>query len=296
MGGGAARGLAHLGVLRVLEKASVPVDVMAGTSMGSLAGAMYAANPHIEKIIEKVETFFSDPEFAQSKIHRLKRGEEDVGFIETVSTTVRRGLMLSSTLTRPSFLERDDLYELLGKFIDDRDLRSLQIPLNIVACDISHGRQFVLSRGPTIDAVAASSAVPGAFPPIKIGDIDCIDGGVVNMVPVSVVREMGADLVIAINVSHELPKLPEFKRALEIYFRTQEITKRILIDLQVKQADVVITPPVGQIHWADFTAAKQIIEVGEKCATEALPQIKAALRKGKKWRPFRRAKRGIGKK
>ena len=277
LGGGAARGLAHLGVLRVLEREGVPVDLIAGTSMGALIGAMYCATPRVENIIEKMNHFFTAPEFTDSKLHYLKRSEEDLGFFESVTNAVRRGLIISSSVTRASFLDREDLFELLGHFVDDRDIRSLAIPLSIVVCDLVHSRPMVLARGPVIDAVAASSAVPGAFPPIKIGDTECIDGGVVNMVPVSVAREMGANVVIAVNVSHELLRPPEMRRALEIYFRTQEITKQILIGLQVADAEAVITPPVGKIHWADFTAAERIVELGEETAKEALPRIRQAL-------------------
>lgn len=277
LGGGAARGLAHLGVLRVLERENVPIDMIAGSSMGALAGALYAANPKIEKIILRAATFFTSPEFVDSKLHYLKRGEEEIGFFESVSNAVKRGLMISSAVTRLSFLEREDLYELLGHFVDDRDIRSLQIPLAIVACDLARGAEVVFRKGPIIDAIAASSAVPGAFPPVRIGGMDCIDGGVVNMVPVSAIRDMGADLVIAVNVSHDLPQPAEMKRALEVFFHTHEITKQVLINLQIADADIVLTPSVGHIHWADFTAAERIIQIGEDVAQQAMPQIRQAL-------------------
>ncbi len=277
LGGGAARGLAHLGVLSVLEREHVPIDLVAGTSMGALIGVMYCATPRVDKLIERMNRYFTDPAFTESKIHFLKRSEEDVGFLESVSNVVRRGLIIGSSVTRPSFLDREDLFEMLRAFVDDRDIRGLAIPMAVVACDLMNARQIVFTRGPVIDAVAASSAVPGAFPPIKVGDVECIDGGVVNMVPVSVVREMGADIVIASNVSHELLHPPEMRRGLEIYFRTQEITKQTLIALQLSDADAVITPSVGKIHWADFTAAQRIVELGEEAAKEALPRIRQAL-------------------
>lgn len=294
LGGGAARGLAHLGVLRVLEREGIPIDLIAGTSMGSLVGAMYAGQPRIEKLIQRAQEFFGSPEFVNSKIHYLKRGEEEQGFFESVGSSIRRTWMLGSTVTRTAFLEAEDLYDLLRRFVDDRDIRSLQIPLAIIVCDLLAGEEVVLKRGPLIDAIAASSAVPGAFPPIKIGERECIDGGVVHMVPGSVARDMGADFVIAVNVSHELLKPPELKRALEIFFRTQEITKQTLINHQLNEADVVITPPVGEIHWADFTAAEKIIEIGQETAEKAMPEIRQALGKQKRWRPFRKFKRKKG--
>ncbi|HPM78761.1 MAG TPA: patatin-like phospholipase family protein [bacterium] len=288
LGGGAARGLAHLGVLRVLEREQVPIDLISGTSMGSLVGALYAGNPRAEKLIAKAQKFYQSEEFAQSRIHGLKRNEEVQGFFDSFTQTVKRGLMIGSTVTRLGFLDREDLYSLLSNFIDDSDIRNLLIPLGIVVCDLLTGQEVVLRRGPIIDAVAASSAVPGAFPPIRIGEMECIDGGVVNMVPISVVREMGADVVIAVNVSHDLLKPPELKRALEIYFRTQDITKRLLIEKQLEAADVVITPQVGHIHWADFTAAETIIKLGEQAAEEALPRIRELFAEKPRRNPLRR--------
>lgn len=287
LGGGAARGLAHLGVLEVLEREGVPIDCMAGTSMGSLAGAMYAAQPRIEKIIKKTMQFYNSEEFNQSKIHNLMRGEEEeAGFFEAVGKRVRQGLVLGSQVTRLSYLEKEDLFDLLRPFVDDRDIRSLQIPLGIVVCDLRNGRELVLRKGPVIDAVAASSAVPGAFPPIRVNELECVDGGVVNMVPVSVARQMGADLVIAVNVTHAFMHPAELKRALLLFFLTQEITKQILIEKQLADADVVITPSVGQYHWADFRSADKVIAAGRQAAEDALPQIRLALsRAGKpRWR------------
>jgi NTE family protein len=290
LGGGAARGLAHLGVLEVLEREQVPVDFIAGSSMGSLVGAMYAAQPRVDKLVKKATQVYGSESFASSKIHYLRRGEEEEnsGLLDSVAKRLKQGLVLGSQVTRLSFLEKDDLYELLRPFVDDRDIRSLQIPLGVVVCDLQNSRELVVRKGPVIDAVAASSAVPGAFPPIRLGELECVDGGVVNMVPVSVVRQMGADLVIAVNVSHDSVHPAELKRALELFFRTHEITKRVLIDLQLREAEVVITPQVGQYHWADFTVADKIIAAGREAAEAALPAIHDLLRRtrGTFWKRF----------
>jgi NTE family protein len=282
LGGGAARGLAHLGVLEVLEREGLHIDMMAGTSMGSLFGAMYAAQPRIDKLVKKALQFYASPQFQNSRIHNLRRGAvEDLGFLDSVTQRVKTGLALSSQVTRISYLDRDDLYDLLKPFVDDRDIRSLSIPVGVVTCDITAGVEHVFRRGAVIDAVAASSAIPGAFPPITIGDHEYIDGGIVNMVPVSAVRAMGAQTVIAVNVSHDALQPADLKRALEVYFRTHEITKRLLIQQQLRDADVIITPLVGEHHWADFSAAERIIAAGREAAETALPAVRRALRKKK---------------
>jgi NTE family protein len=294
LGGGAARGLAHLGVLEVLEREGVPIQMIAGSSMGSLVGVMYATQPRVEKLIRKATQFFASEAFANSKIHNLNRGEEDPerGVWAAFGKRLRQGLVLGSQVTRLSYLEKEDLYEMLRAFVDDRDLRSLLIPMTVVVCDLVGGRELLLRKGSAIDAIAASSAVTGAFPPIKINDVECVDGGVVNMVPARVVREMGADAVIAVNVSHDYLEPPELKRALELFFRTHEITKRTLIDLQLREADVVITPNVGQYHWADFGAAEKIIAAGREAAEAALPDVRRVLERASRgfWRSLFRAR------
>lgn len=279
LGGGAARGLAHLGVIEVLEGSRIPIDMIVGTSMGALIGAKYSAQGNIAKITREVVRFIKSPEFKESKIHSLRRNEEqgDSGFLDQFSGYIKKAQVLSSTVTRQSFLDSHDVREYFSRFVDDRDIQSLNIPFCAVATDIRTGTEVLIDKGSVLQAVAASSAVPGAFPPVEIGDALCIDGGVVNMVPSSVARQMGADYVIAVNVSYELSAPPELKRALAIYFRSHEITKQILIAHQLKFADAVITPVVGDTHWADFSNPEQMIDAGKMAILDILPEIKQNL-------------------
>ena len=280
LGGGAARGLAHLGVIQVLEQAGIPIDMIVGSSMGALVGAMYAGGGGIESILERVREYLHSPEFAESKIHSLRRGEEEeLGLFDQVSKAMKKAQLYSSTVTRQSYFTEDETFEFFSHFVDERDIRSLRIPFYAVASDLSSGEQVVIDSGPVILATAASSAIPGAFPPIKVRDRICIDGGMVNMVPATVALTRGADFVIAVNVSHELPRPSELKRALRIYFRAHEITKQTLIAHQIKFADIVLTPNVGKTHWADFGKADELIESGVAVAREKLPAIFAMLQR-----------------
>ncbi|MCZ7582168.1 MAG: patatin-like phospholipase family protein [Deltaproteobacteria bacterium] len=279
LGGGAARGLAHLGLIEVLRRDGVPIDLVAGTSMGALVGGAFCRDGTIEPVMADAVTYLRSPSFKAARIHRLRRNAEETqaSMLDTVSQYIARGRAIAQTVTRPSVLEAADLYEVLAAFVDDRDIRSLKVPFRAVTTDIVTGEQVVVDRGSLIDAVAASSAVPGAFPAVPLGKRLCVDGGIRNMVPVTVARAMGADYVIAANVIHELPMLEGDTRALEIYFRTHQITKRALTELQLEFADTVITPQVGHIHWADFTRADDLIEAGRRAARDALPAIRRDL-------------------
>lgn len=290
LGGGAARGLAHLGVLKVLERSGIPIDMIVGTSMGALVGAMYGIRGKINKMLPDVTRFLNSEEFAQSKIHSLRRGEEeDIGLFDQFSKYLKRAQVVSSTVTRKAYISDEEIWDFFSHFVDDRDIKELKIPFYAVATDLLTGEEIIINSGPVIEAVVASSAIPGAFPPVMIGERACIDGGIVNMVPVTVAIRMGADFVIAINVSHELPRPSEYKRALEIYFRAHEITKKALIAHQIQFADIILTPNVGEIHWADFTKSNELIEAGEKIAREKEPAIWAMLQKMRRTpRIFRR--------
>lgn len=281
LGGGAARGLAHLGVLEVLEEAGLRFDLVAGTSMGALVGAMYCADASIRRAKQGAMEFLRSPDFANAAIHRLRREHEptEPGFWQSFGQYIARGRVIASTVTRPSVLDIEELYELLGFFVNDRDMEELNVPLGIVVTDLEAGEEVVLRRGPLIDAVAASSAVPGAFPPIDFEGRRCMDGGVVNMVPVSAAFQMGADYVIAVDVVHELPLPGESMKALHIHFRSHQITKRHLTSHQLRFADWIISPQVGHLHWADFSRFEECVEAGVQAAKEVVDGIAGDIKR-----------------
>jgi len=281
LGGGAARGLAHLGVLRVFEAEKITIDGIAGTSMGSMVGAMYAADPRIEKVIRQALQYMASPEFVNARVHFLRRNtsndEEEATLFETLANYIRRGRVLQKSLTNISFLEKEDLDEVISIFLEDRDISSFILPLAVVATDLKSGNTVELRSGPVRSAVAASSAIPGAFPPIEREEGALVDGGLTQMVPVPACRKMGADFVVAVNVTHELSASESLKRSLEMYFRAHQITQQALIRQQLNEADIVLTPKVGHIHWADFRDPEKIIAAGEEVAKMAVQEIKRRL-------------------
>ena len=294
LGGGAARGMAHLGLIEVLEKKGIKIDLVAGTSMGALVGSLYCIEGSILGVMENALAFLKSPEFKNAKIHRLYRennAEEGKAF-QSFSHYIQRGRVIASTVTRSSALNVEDLYELLGFFVDDRDIANLKIPFRAIATDLVAGRQVVIDKGPVIDAVAASSAVPGAFPPIKIGDRLCVDGGIINMVPVTEVLNMGADYVIAANVIHDLPLPGDSMKALEIYFRSHQITKLALTDQHLCFADAVLSPDVGKYHWADFSQFEKCIEAGREAAESFADKILKDIKRLRRMPRFLRRKTG----
>jgi NTE family protein len=249
LGGGAARGFAHIGVIKILEAQGIVPDLVVGTSAGSLVGALYAAGNNgyaLQKMaIEMDEAAISDwsvPFFSQS-------------------TGVLKGEAIQNYVNRA----------LLGQPIE-----KLKLPFGAVATDLHTGQPILFRRGNTGVAVRASSAVPGVFHPVRIGSADYVDGGLVAPVPVSFARKMGADFVIAVNISAQ-PDAQPSSSTFEVLLQTFAIMGQSLNQYELKQADVVIRPELATMKGGDFQGRNLAIIAGEKAALAALPEIRRKL-------------------
>jgi NTE family protein len=263
LGSGVARGLAHIGVLKVLEEAHIPINMIAGTSIGALVGACYARDGKISRA-EEAALKVGWREFARLLYPNL--------------VSMRKGLIHSKRVE-----------EMLRYLIGDAQFKDLLLPLAAVATDIHTGEEVVIKTGLVIDAVRASISIPAVFVPVKLDGRCLVDGGVTNPVPADVVRAMGADIVIAVNVltdprrqtANPMPKRgslepPNLLNTLiqSMYIMEHEITK-----LKMPIVDVNIVPSVGHLEAHEFFRAKEAIEAGIKAATDKLPQIQKLLSK-----------------
>ena len=280
LGGGAARGLAHLGALRVLEEERIPIERIVGTSMGAVIGAMYALEPAIERVIRRAARFLNSPEFRATRIHQLRRPDDRVteGLWEGVAGKITRGILYGTSMARRSLITDEEVAGFLAMLVDDVDVTATRLPFAAVAADLRTGEPVILDRGPLRRALAASAAIPGAFPPVEIDGRELIDGGVVSRVPIHEARRFGGGVVLGVNISAQLDEDPSLGRGYEILFRATEATKNALLRLQLREADLVVTPDVGRVHWADFSSWQTCLELGERAMTEALPRLRRALR------------------
>jgi NTE family protein len=247
LGGGAARGFAHIGVIKVLEAQGLAPDFIAGTSAGAVVGALYAAG--------------GDGFELQKQAHRLD--EAKISDWSLPDRGVLKG-------------------ELLQQFVNDavaqRPIEGLKKPLAIVATDLQSGERIVFRTGNTGMAVRASATVPGVFRPVSISGREYVDGGLSSLIPVHAVRQMGADVVIAVDISARPGKQP-VHGTLDILLQTFTIMGQNLARYELKDADVIIRPQVEGFAATDFIARHDAILEGEKAAQAALPQIRAAIRK-----------------
>jgi NTE family protein len=242
LGGGAARGFAHIGVIQVLEEAGIRPDLVVGTSAGSLVAALYASG----------------------------RSGQDLARVAYA--------MDESAITDWSFPGRGMIRgEALARYVREqtgnRMIEQLPLSLGIVATDLDSGLGMLFQRGDVGAAVRASSSVPAVFQPVKIGNREYVDGGLVSPVPVRFARQMGAELVIAVDISSP-PDGNATGDPFKMLLQTFSIMGKSINSLELKDADIVIRPPLAGVSSADFSARKRAIDAGREAAMAAL----AALR------------------
>lgn len=247
LGGGAARGFAHVGVIQVLEEAGIQPQMVAGTSAGSLVAAIYASG---------------------------KKGDE----LQRVALTMEEAAITDWTL--PIFsrgmLRGEALARYVNSQVRNKLIEDMPMPLGIYATDLKTGGGVLFQRGDTGTAVRASSAVPAVFQPVKISGRDYVDGGLVSPVPVRAARSMGAELVIAVDISSP-PEGSMTDGTLEILLQTFSIMGKSINTLELRDADVVVRPVLTGISSGDFGARRRSIDAGRAAMLAALPQLKAAI-------------------
>jgi NTE family protein len=250
LGGGAARGFAHIGVIKALEAQGIVPDIVVGTSAGSVVGSMYAygySGFTLQKMaMEMDEASISDwalPFFSKS----------------------------------PGVLKGEALQAYVNKAVHNQPIERLKIPFGAVATDLKTGQPILFRRGNTGMAVRASSAVPSVFQPVSIGGKTYVDGGLVAPVPVRFAKEMGAEFIIAVNIS-SVTEAQATASSLDVLMQTFTIMGQRLNQHELKDADVVITPALGAMGSADFNGRNLAVLAGEQAAASVMATLKAKLK------------------
>ena len=278
LGGGAARGLAHIGVIRALERAEIPLDMITGTSIGSLVGAAYSIKADAAKTEDRFRKFVVSREFRRTEFDFLKDSRKaEPSLLYSVSNLIKRGIFYSFSMTRPSFISEENFAHNIHSLVEDVDIGETEIPFYPVAADLETGEEVILTSGSLRRGVLASSAIPGLLPPMRINGQVLIDGGWVSKVPVFAAFRRGADMVIGVDISPELEDTKELNKGFDVLVRANAIKAEALKNFQCKMCDVLIRPKVGAVHWADFTGALSLIEEGDRAATLKIPEIKEKL-------------------
>jgi len=250
LGGGFARGFAHLGVLQVFEQHQIPISHIAGASVGSIPGAAYASGAPLRRIIETCRSLrFRD--IARWRVSRL-------------------GLASNQRLAI-----------LIDRVFESRQFEDLQIPLAVVATDLTSGEPVVFTQGNLVDAIRASCAFPGLFEPVQIGTRYLADGGLVAPVPTCAARSQGAALVIGVSVGMQDGHRGAPTNIFQVVSRAVNAAQKHQLEVWERHADLVLRPDVQSLAWDDFDRADEAIQAGAAAAYGALPRIEKLLRQKK---------------
>jgi len=249
LGGGAARGFAHIGVIRALEQEKVPVDLIVGTSVGSLIGAIYAADANSFEL-----------EWTAFKLEK--------------DNVIDYGIL--SALTGLGVARGDKLEEFVRSKVPVQNIEDLRIPFAAVATDLNRGVRVVLDKGPVARAVRASSAIPGVFQPVEHQGKLLVDGGVLDNIPASVARERGADIVIAVDIGENVANY-NITSIIDVMLQAVTIMGAENAKYKRKDADVLIAPKIGDVGMLDFTQKKRCMQAGIDAARLAMPEIKEKI-------------------
>jgi len=247
LGGGAARGFAHVGVIQALEEAGIYPELVAGTSAGSLVASLYASGKNSVQL-KKIADSMEEAEITDWMIPILNRGA----------------------------LRGEALARYVNTQVGGQVIENMKMPLGIVATDLQSGEAMLFRRGSTGTAVRASSAVPGVFQPVKVGSREYVDGGLVSPVPVKQAREMGANFVIAVDISTD-PEGNPAGDTFQILMQTFNIMGKSINAYGLKEANLVVRPPLTGVKSADFTSRRRSIEAGYSAMQKLVPRLREML-------------------
>jgi NTE family protein len=247
LGAGASRGFAHIGILKILESNKIPIHMIVGTSAGSFIGSIYAYGFNAYQL-------------------------------QKMSFSIERGDIVDLTIPDNGFVKGEKLEEYINTLLNNTPIEKLRIPFYAVATDIQNGQEVVFGKGNTGTAVRASCSIPGIFRPVRIGERTYVDGGVVSPVAVDAARRLGADFVIAVDISSDIEDRPP-EGTIETILQSISIMYSKLSSIQLAKADIVIKPKVGYIGSSDFSKRHEAVLEGEKAAMEKLPDIQNLINK-----------------
>jgi len=274
LGGGGVRGLAHLGVIKELEK-DIPIQMIAGTSMGAVVGGMYALDPNIAVIEKKLFIALASKPMRDMEqfMSGQSGGNEKKVIMENLLSFVKKVYLFNLRVIKRWLFDGSELMPLFNYLGFDADFKATRLPFCVVSADLHTGQEVVLRDGNMKGAILASIALPGIFPPVRRGRHVLVDGGIVSSVPVGPCRELGASLVIGVGVEARVDHHKKLDNGLDIMFQADAIRQAALSESNLQFADIVIRPDVGHIGWAEFSRARECVQAGARAAQRMKPEI-----------------------
>lgn len=290
LGGGGARGLAHLGAMQAIGESGVQTERVVGISIGSLVGGLCAVDADIKRVQTATIELLHSPVFSKACSRLMgsasrvsKPSDAAISNVRSVDwlgqwygrlmRIMQHGHRLTRLVRSPALLSNEILHEAIDTLIPDIDLQDTQIPLSVVAVDLKSGHRVVLERGSLRKAILASTAIPGFFPPVPWDDMLLSDIGVLDSIPLSIARAYGSDVTIGVDVGGSVDRMEHFGSAIDVVMRMEAIGERMCRRHSLRHADVVIHPAVDERPWYDFTEPQTLIDAGLRAGRAAVQSL-----------------------
>ncbi len=278
LGGGGSKGLAHLGVIKALEEADIAIDIVTGASIGAVVGAIYSTNAQIHNVIKQIHDYLHSEDFQRTRLEFIKNSQFEENSYIRLKKFLKTGIFLALSLQKKSFISNEEFKSNLEYIVPDMRIEDCKVTLGLVSMDLQTGREIVFTRGNLIECVMASSAIPGIFPPLETDDNEVlVDGSWVNPIPSSVAKRLGADFIIAVDVTPRISDDIRGDNGWNISLRASEATRLSLKNHNLQIADHSISIDLTDVHWADFLQIDRCLAAGEQVMIENLEILKKKL-------------------
>jgi NTE family protein len=288
LGAGAARGFAHIGVLRALHKENIPIDQVIGVSIGSLVGSIYCMSQDPEFVKKRLHEFTESEVFLDSLLGSWSKVADDKpsGLLDKINRAYSRTGMISRIALTQGIINIQEMTEIFYPFIAPLKLETLRKPFAAVAVDIMSGNSVIFTHGDLRKVVMASSSIPLVFPPITIGERLFSDGSILDKLGLDAAITLGLNRIIAVDISDSEWVKKEPGNALDLMIRTEEIAAKYRKEKQLNNALITIKPVVGHMHWADYSKAEELVQSGYEITMSMMKEIKDSLKISSGWRRY----------
>lgn len=281
LAGGGARGFAHVGVLKALEKAGIPVHLVVGTSMGAIVGALYAQLKSAKAVADRLQLVQKEQESNARDLNVYPENQKGDHFLDHVAEEIKQRIIINLSISRKSLLPATRIERAVSSLIEDGPIEDLPIEFAAMASDLRTGKGVVLRRGSLRKAVMASASIPGFFPPVKWDQCLLVDGEATDLIPVEACIALGADFVIAVDIRRDLQPMAELRHTIDVFMRTARITSYRYAEVALSKADFVFRPIAEDVQWSEFDRLNELIAAGEWEARAKLPELQQAMQNAK---------------
>ena len=272
LGGGGARGACHIGVLRVLEDNGIIPDVIAGTSAGSMIGAMYASELNAKIVEEKYMKHIQSENFKDLGFRYIPNSEKDDSIFSQIVKQIKNQYVLMVSSNRKSIIKNERLSKAANILFEADRFEDLKIPLFVSATDLITGNPIIYKTGNLVDAVVQSSTIPGFVEPTYQNNRMLVDGGI--SLPTPVTPLLGeCDFIIAVNITRGITNQPEPNNIFEILNRSRDVSIGQLNKYVLEKSNFVIKPEHNNLHWSAFDQSDEFLEVGRKAALDSIENL-----------------------